>query len=94
MYMRHKEDMTNIRAKLYALIIQYLSQESLSEVKRHEDFEVIKASRNQIVKDANKVFMISHIAPVVKKAAQKEYQTMQQCPYESIITLRGGLMYL
>ncbi len=44
--MRHWEDMNNNRAKLYALIWQYLSPESMAEVKRHADYEVIKANRD------------------------------------------------
>jgi hypothetical protein len=46
LYMRHWEDMLNNRAKLYALIWQYLSQESIAEVKRHQDFEVVQANRD------------------------------------------------
>ncbi len=38
LYMRHWEDMITNRAKLYALIWQYLCQESIAEAKRHQDF--------------------------------------------------------
>jgi hypothetical protein len=47
--MRHWEDMINNRAKLYALILQYLSQESMAEVKRHTDYEVIKTNRDMLM---------------------------------------------
>jgi len=46
LFMRHWEDMMNNRAKLYAMIWQYLSQESMAEVKRHTDYEVIKTDRD------------------------------------------------
>jgi hypothetical protein len=40
LYMRHWEEMLNNRPKLYAMIWQYLSQESKEEVKRSQDYEV------------------------------------------------------
>jgi hypothetical protein len=91
--MRHWEDMNNNRAKLYALIWQYLSQESMAEVKRHDDYKVIKTNRNvqkmwEIVKETHKVFTISQITAVIKKTARKEYQLMHQGAYESIITYK------
>jgi len=94
LYMRHWEDMLNNRAKLYALIWQYLSQESIAEVKRHQDFEVIQANRDvqrlwKIIEETHKVFTISHIAAIIKKTTtHKEYKLMHQGPYESIITYK------
>jgi hypothetical protein len=38
--------MINDCPKLYAMIWQYLSQESKDEVKRSEDFEIIKNTRD------------------------------------------------
>jgi len=83
LYMRHWEDMMNSRAKLYAMIWQYLSQESIAEVKRHTDYEVIKTNRDvqrlwEVIEEAHKVFTISRIAAVIKKTARKEYQLMHQ----------------
>jgi hypothetical protein len=91
--MRHWEDMTNNRAKLYTMIWQYLSQESIAEVKRHTDFEVIKTNRDvqrlwEIIEETHKVFTISRIAAVIKKTARKEYQLMHQGANESIITYK------
>jgi predicted oxidoreductase (fatty acid repression mutant protein) len=82
--------MNNNRAKLYALIWQYLSQESMAEVKRHADYKVIKTNRDmqkmwEIVEEIHKVFTI---ATVVKKTARKEYQLMHQGAYKSIITYK------
>jgi hypothetical protein len=91
--MRYWEDMINNRAKLYALIWQYLSQESKAEVKKHEDFEIIKSNRDvqrlwEKIEETQKVFTISIIAAVIKKTARKEYQLMHQGVYESIITYK------
>jgi hypothetical protein len=46
LFMKHWEDMHNNRAKLYAHALQYLSQESLSDIKKATDYETIKASRD------------------------------------------------
>jgi hypothetical protein len=91
--MRHWEDMINDRPKLYAMIWQYLSQESKEEVKRSADYEVIKNTRDaqqlwQVIEETHKVFTISRIAAVIKKTARKEYQLMHQGPYKSIITYK------
>jgi hypothetical protein len=85
--------MINNRAKLYVLIWQYLSQESIAEVKRHQDFEIIKENRDvqrlwEVIEEIHKVFTISCIATMIKKTARKEYQLMHQGPYESIITYK------
>jgi hypothetical protein len=93
LYMRHCEEMVNNRPKLYAMIWQYLSQESKEEVKRSENYEVIKNTRDaqglwNTIEETHKVFMISRIAAVIKKSARKEYQLMHQGPYESIITYK------
>jgi hypothetical protein len=42
LYMKHQEDMVNQRPKLYAMIWQYLSQESKDEVKRSQEYEQMK----------------------------------------------------
>jgi hypothetical protein len=91
--MKHWEDMHKNRLKLYAFIWKYLRQESMVDVKRHTDNEVIKTNRDvqhlwEILEETHKVSTISQIAVVVKKSAKKEYQMMQQGPYESIITYK------
>jgi hypothetical protein len=93
LYMRHWEHLMNHRAKLYAMIWQYLSQESMAEVKRHTDYEVIKTNRDvqrlwEIIEETHKVFTISRIAAVIKKTARKEYQLMHQGAYKSITTYK------
>ncbi len=91
--MKQWEDMHNNRAKFYELIWQYLSQESMAEVKRHVDYEVIRTNWNvqwvwEIIEETHKVIIISPIASVIKKLAHKEYQLMHQGPYQSIITYK------
>jgi hypothetical protein len=46
LFMKHQEDMVNQRPKLYAMIWQYLSQESKDEVKRSAEYEQIKETRD------------------------------------------------
>ncbi len=41
-YTKHQEEMKNNRPKLYAMIMQYLSPESKDEIKRKEDYKVMK----------------------------------------------------
>ncbi len=91
--MRHWEDMLNNRPKLYAMIWQYLSQESKEEVKRSQDYEMIKNTRDaqglwNTIEETHKVLTSSRIAAVIKKSACKEHQLMHQGPYESIITYK------
>ncbi len=93
LYMRHWEDMIYDRPKLYAMIWQHLSQESKEEVKRSQDYELIKNTSDaqglwQIIEETHKVITISRIAAVMKKSARKEYQLMHQGPYESNITYK------
>jgi hypothetical protein len=85
--------MINDRPKLCAMIWQHLSQESKEEVKRSQDYDVIKNTRDaqglwQIIEETHKEFTISRIVAVMKKSARKEYQLMHQGPYESIITYK------
>ncbi len=75
------------------MIWQYLSQESKEEVKRSQDYEMIKNTRDvqslwNTIEETHKVFTISRITDVIKKSARKWYQLMHQGPYESIITYK------
>jgi hypothetical protein len=75
-YMKHWEDMLSDRARLYALIMQYLSPESLVEVKRQTDYELMKQNWDvqrlwENIEETHKVFTISHVTAVIKKTAHK-----------------------
>ena len=74
--------------KLYALILQYLSEESLEEIKRSDKFEKIDEATDPLglwllVEETHKVNTI-----MTGLAARTTYQTMRQGPFESIITYK------
>jgi hypothetical protein len=78
------------RLKLYALILQYLSEESLEEVKREDgwdDFEEAMDLESLWIyaEKTHKVNMISKEPTVNKMLACTTYQQMRQGPYKSII---------
>ena len=84
------------RPKLYALIMQYLSKESLDEVKWSNDFEDIKKATDplelwKLVEESHKVNSISKVEAVTKLAARSTYQGMRQGPYERIIQYKERL---
>ena len=89
----HRKELIKMNAdwpKLYALIMQYLSDESLDEVKRVATFEDIKKATDplelwKLVEESHKVNSISKVEAVTKLAAWTTYQGMRQGPYETII---------
>jgi len=81
------------RPKLFALIQQYLSEESLDEIKRSDKYEDIEEKTDPLelwllVEETHKVNSISKVEVVTKMAARSTYQTMRQGPFESIITYK------
>jgi len=81
------------RPKLYALIMQYLSEESLDEIKRSDKFEDIEKKTDardlwKLIEDTHKVNAISKVEVITKLAARNTYQTICQGPYESIISYK------
>jgi hypothetical protein len=92
-YRKEVIKMQNERPKLYALILQYLSEESLDEIKRSDKFDKIDEETDPLalwllVEETHKVNSISKVATVTKMAARSTYQTMRQGAYESIITYK------
>ena len=92
-YRKEIMKMRNERPKLYALILQYLSDESLEEIKRSDKFEKIDEETDPLnlwllVEETHKVTSISKVEAVTKLAARSTYATMRQGPYESIITYK------
>ena len=66
--------MGNDRLKLYALIYQYLIEESQEEIKRSDKFKMIDEATDPLglwllVEETNKVKMISKVEAVTKMAA-------------------------
>jgi len=90
-YRKELMKMRNERPKLYALILQYLSDESLEEIKRSDKFDKIDEETDPLglwllVEETHKVNSISKVEAVTKLAARSTYATMRQGPFESIIT--------
>ncbi len=81
------------RRKLYALILQYLSDESLEEVKHSDDWETIEQETDpailwDVIESTHKINTISKVESVKKMAARTTYQQMRQGAYENIITYK------
>ena len=81
------------RPKLYALILQYLSEESADEIKRSDKYEEIDEKTDPLelwlfVEQTHKMNSISKVEAVTKMAARSTYQAMRQGSYESIITYK------
>jgi hypothetical protein len=78
---------------LYGLIWQYLSTESVDEVKHHKEYKTFNEAKDpeglwKAVVEMHKVHSISKVAVVKKCSARKEYQTFRQGGYESLIAYR------
>jgi hypothetical protein len=78
------------RLKLYALILQYLSEESLEEVKREAGWDDVEEATDpeglwMCVEKTHKVNTISKVQTVTKMSACTTYQQMRQGPYKLII---------
>ena len=89
-YRRQVNKMKSDRSKLYALILQYLSEESLDEVKRQENFEEVDKATDpkglwKMVEETHKVTTVSKVEAVTKLSARNTYKLMRQGNYESII---------
>ena len=85
--------MNRDRPKLYSLIIQYLSEESLDEVKCQDNWEAIDEKADpvglwKIVEATHKVNNISKVATVMKQAAKTTDKNMSQGGFDSIITYK------
>ena len=77
----------------YALILQYLSDESLEAVKRQDNWDVIKRTTDakglwRLIQETHKVNSISQVASITKLTARSTYQQIHQGAYESIITYK------
>ncbi len=68
-------------SKLYVLILQYLSGESLEEVKCSDDWDTIEQEMDpamlwDVIESTHKINMISKVESVTKMAARTTYQQM------------------
>jgi hypothetical protein len=81
------------RPKLYALILLYISDKSLEEVKHSDDWDPIKQETDpamlwDIIESTHKMNTISKVESAMKMAARTTYQQMRQGMYENIITYK------
>ncbi len=92
-YRKETLRMKNDRPKLYALILQYLSEESLDEVKRQDKFDEYDEATDpeglwKLVEETHKVNSVSKVEAVTKMSARNAYQVIRQGHYESIISYK------
>jgi hypothetical protein len=74
--------------KLYGLIQQYLSPESMDEVKHHNSYLMFNDAKDleviwKAVVETHKVHSLSKVAAVKKRSARVEYQKIRQGGYDS-----------
>ena len=79
--------------KLYGLITQYLSKESLDEIKRQDTWEKVDEAADpvglwKLVDETHKVNTISKVKTVMKLVARTTYKGLRQGGFESIIAYK------
>jgi hypothetical protein len=92
-YRKEVRNMEADRAKLYALILQYLSDESDEEIKRSANWLNIEANTDHgllwtEIEKTHNVNTISKVTSVVKLTARNDYHQMRQGQFESIIAYK------
>jgi hypothetical protein len=79
--------------KLFALMLQYLSEESLEAIKWDEHWDMVDQTSDpealwQIIEEKHNLYTISEVEIMTLMAARNTYQQMCQGNYESIITYK------
>ena len=92
-YMKQVNDITMNSPKLFGYIWQYLSPESIDEVKHQADYINFNKNKDPVklwetIVKTHEINSMSRIPEVVKRATRKEYNACRQGGYESIITYR------
>jgi hypothetical protein len=92
-YNRRLEEYEKNAPKLFWLILQYLSDESLEAVKKDEGWDDIEAEADpeglwKLVVQKHKVHSASEVGKIVKLSARQLYKTMRQGDFESIISYK------
>jgi hypothetical protein len=80
--------------QLYALILKYLSEESLEAVQKHPDWAVIEANVDpvrlwNIVEDKHRVHSTSKVGAIVKLEARNQLKNLKQHLKASLLTRKG-----
>jgi len=92
-YMKQVNEITMNSPKMYGYIWQYLSPESIDEVKHQADYITFNKTKDPVklwetIVKTHEISSISRIPEVVKRAARKDYSACKQGGYESIISYR------
>jgi hypothetical protein len=92
-YWKLKLDREEKESQLYALIIKYLSEESLEAVQKHQDWANIEANMDpvclwKVVEDKHRVHSMREVAAIVKLEAKNQLKNLKQGAFESIITYK------
>jgi hypothetical protein len=88
-----KLDLSMKEPMLYSMIWQYLSPESVDEIKHDEDYKTFSDANDPeglwlaIIK-THKETTVSRVKGVIKRSARKQYQSIRQGGYESLISYR------
>mmetsp|Transcript_10725 Transcript_10725/g.15483 ORF Transcript_10725/g.15483 Transcript_10725/m.15483 type:complete len:193 (-) Transcript_10725:146-724(-) len=90
----HRKEMNKLKKdcpELYGLITQYLSEESLDEIKRQEKYEEIDEAADseglwKLVEETHKVTTVSKVEAVTKLSARNTYKTIRQGNYDNLLT--------
>jgi hypothetical protein len=89
-YRKELEDFQRDMPKLYALILQYLSDKSLDAIQKEVRWPVVEQDANpealwQLVEMKHKVHSASEVETVVKLAARTQLAATRQGAFKSII---------
>jgi hypothetical protein len=92
-YRREVADYRRDKPKLYALILQHLSNESLDAVQKEAEWMNVEENADpeklwQIVEQKHKVYSASEVEAVVKLAARTQLMMTRQGAFESIIAFK------
>jgi hypothetical protein len=92
-YRKKIREMEDDRSKLFALIVMYLSEESLDAVKREPKWDKIEDEVDPkglwtLVEKKHKVHLASEVKEVTKLTVRANYQMIRQGGYESIIAYK------
>lgn len=92
-YTKINLEMSMKEPMLYAMIWQYLSPESMDEIKHDEDYKKFSDANDpeglwKAIIKTHKVTTVSRVKGVIKRSARKQYQAIRQGGYESLISYR------
>jgi hypothetical protein len=88
-----KLDLSMKEPVLYTMIWQYLSPESVEEIKHDENYKMFSEANDpeglwQAIIKTHKATTVSRVKGVIKRSARKQYQSIRQGGYETLISYR------